>query len=850
MFDVGIAGLLYPKAITLYITLATVLMWLLYYCHRLKDRKERVWGTHHAPYIAYTSCIIIWIGSNAYFHTDLLMILGSDNAVLMARLANLASFFSFAFAYYFSCQLLAEQNKIPVERWQNLIFILLSVYSLFINLRWGLTVANVVISAPSEFVIKFGSHTVYFFSAALILIVLTLINLFRMRANCSKLALAKNNYMIAGILVFMFSTTAVHLGLTYFFNDFSLTWLPPALSVSEMFFVGYALLTSRFYSLRYLIYLTLTALTTCAIYVVPLGALLIPVSSSNQWTVAMPVCLLVGVTWLWVFRRVSHLVSYCIYFHKYTPVQQILALENEFKTSIDDAMNKLAALLKIPKNQLQLVSSNNSECLYEDYLHSNETVLLVDELSEDLNYASESISSLRELYRQMCSNETALVIPLFGQSKDVSELLISSHKKDNQLFSNEEISALQKLMTLVQSTVEADRKISQRRALAHSIAHEMRNPLTQVQLLFEELAQHIDSGASLETLKRDLNKGQAAVQRGRQLIDIILREVSDTSPDQEPLAMTSVHSAVTHAVNRYGFENEKIIERIKLPQQQDFVANLNETLFSFVIFNLIRNAVYYFDSYPSSRIEITSKTGTYENCLIFRDTGPGIDTNILNKIFDDFFSYQKSGGTGLGLSYCQRVMRSFGGQIECQSVKGEFSEFYLYFPVVTNAPTVESLRSEDEAWHTPQVDISRMHARHEVLKVDTPTVLVVDDKEAQRTLVELYLKKLGVNSLQAKNGAAAIEIVKSHEIDLILMDIQMPVMNGFEASRRIRQIAPDTIIIAFSGESGSKELKQISTLMDDRLHKPTNLAALSNALDNWLYQDNRAPSESLQVGAN
>lgn len=235
MFDVGIAGLLYPKAITLYITLATVLMWLLYYCHRLKDRKERVWGTHHAPYIAYTSCIIIWIGSNAYFHTDLLMILGSDNAVLMARLANLASFFSFAFAYYFSCQLLAEQNKIPVERWQNLIFILLSVYSLFINLRSGLTVENVVISAPGEFVIKFGSHTVYFFSAALILIVLTLINLFRMRANCSKLALAKNNYMIAGILVFMFSTTSVHLGLTYFFNDFSLTWLPPALSVSEMF---------------------------------------------------------------------------------------------------------------------------------------------------------------------------------------------------------------------------------------------------------------------------------------------------------------------------------------------------------------------------------------------------------------------------------------------------------------------------------------------------------------------------------------------------------------------------------------------------------------------------------------
>ncbi len=78
----------------------------------------------------------------------------------------------------------------------------------------------------------------------------------------------------------------------------------------------------------------------------------------------------------------------------------------------------------------------------------------------------------------------------------------------------------------------------------------------------------------------------------------------------------------------------------------------------------------------------------------------------------------------------------------------------------------------------------------------------------------------------------------------------MPVMNGFDASRRIRQISANTIIIAFSGESGSTELKQISTLMDGRLHKPTNLAALSNALDNWLYQDNRTPPKSLQVGAN
>lgn len=237
MFDFGLAGLLYPKAITLYVTIAAVLLWQLYYCYRLKSRSERVLGTHHAPYIAYSACIIIWIGSNAYFHTDLLVNFGSEGGVFMAKLANLASFFSFAFAYYFSCQLLAEQKQGYKKMAATDICTAVRVFT-FINLRPDLTVENVSIQGPSEFVIEFGSQTAYFFNSILILITLTLINLARMRVNSSKLTLAKSNYMIAGILVFMLSTTAIHLGMTYFLGDFSLTWLPPALSISEMLFLA------------------------------------------------------------------------------------------------------------------------------------------------------------------------------------------------------------------------------------------------------------------------------------------------------------------------------------------------------------------------------------------------------------------------------------------------------------------------------------------------------------------------------------------------------------------------------------------------------------------------------------
>ena len=843
MFDFSLEAIVYAKAITLLATVAVVMMWLFYYCYRLKQKNEVIFGTHHAAYIAYSVCIIAWISSNAYFHTDLLPELGASAGMFMAKFANLASFFAFAFAYYFSCQLAAEQRKGKVHRWQQGIFVSLTVYSLFINLRPGLTVEHVDIVGPSQFVIEFGPHTSYFFIGLVSFVVLTLVNLVAMRTNSSKLTLAKTNYMIAGILVFMLSTAVIHLGMTYFMGDFSLTWLPPALSISEMLFVGYALLTSRFYSVKYIAYLALSALLVCAIFVLPLGAIFIPLTDSNQWLIATPICALIGITWHLLYKKVSRYASFLIYGDKKTPVQQILSLEEDFKLSIDDAMRRLGKLLQIPNDKLRLVTSNYNETFYEEYLSSNRSVLVFDEPSEELEYKVSAKRSMKALYDKMSSNNTALVMPLYGQGKSVTHLLVSPHKSNNQMFSNEEISAVQTLLTRVQSTIEADRRIRQSRALANSIAHEMRNPLAQVQLQFEALKQHIENHAPVEQIKLDIENGQAAIQRGRQLIDIILREVSDSSPEHEPIAMTSIHKAVDQAVSHYGFENEKIIERIRLPQHTDFVAKLNETLFNFVIFNLIRNAIYYFDSYPDSQIEISTKTGPYENTLIFRDTGPGIDETISHKIFDDFFSYQKSGGSGLGLGYCQRVMRSFGGRIECESKLGEFTEFHLYFPVVPNAPKADTLRTPYfNDWKQNKRSNEHKVASNVQMNNQAPTVLIVDDKEVQRALVQMYLNQLGVNSLQANNGENAVEVFKANHVDLILMDVQMPVMNGFDASQRIKELSPQTPIIALSGESGERELDMINKLMDGRLEKPTTLNALRHVLGNWLNKDTASSS--------
>ena len=109
MSEIIVDVILYPKAAALLLIVLFVSIWLAYYCIHLKHNVGRILGTYHSSYIAYSTCIIGWILSNAYFHTNFLPDLGSHVGVIMARVANIATSLAFCFAYYFSCQLSAEQ---------------------------------------------------------------------------------------------------------------------------------------------------------------------------------------------------------------------------------------------------------------------------------------------------------------------------------------------------------------------------------------------------------------------------------------------------------------------------------------------------------------------------------------------------------------------------------------------------------------------------------------------------------------------------------------------------------------------------------------------------------------------
>jgi len=98
-----------------------------------------------------------------------------------------------------------------------------------------------------------------------------------------------------------------------------------------------------------------------------------------------------------------------------------------------------------------------------------------------------------------------------------------------------------------------------------------------------------------------------------------------------------------------------------------------------VVFNLLKNALYSINSALKGEVTITLKPGKGANSILFRDTGEGVAPDVLAKIFDEFFSMREE-GTGVGLAFCRRTMRSFDGDIACDSELGVYAEFAISLP--------------------------------------------------------------------------------------------------------------------------------------------------------------------------
>jgi len=320
-------------------------------------------------------------------------------------------------------------------------------------------------------------------------------------------------------------------------------------------------------------------------------------------------------------------------------------------------------------------------------------------------------------------------------------------------------------------------KLQTANALGGSIAHEMRNPLNGLKLTLQNIEQELISVQKNQfqitkeqdkKIHDDIAMGFNAIHRSHKIIDITLKNLKGEPIDNSTFVFLPIGECIEENLMSYGYqagEKSKIAAQI----DENFIFKGDANLFAYILFNLMKNAFYYLSSYPKSKITIWTERGYEYNSVYFKDTGPGIPEKKLPELFGDFVSFGKKSGTGLGLSFCKRAMSAFGGSISCNSVEGEYTEFVLRFPKV------------DEE----NVDIAYHFDRQ--CPLEDNRILIVDDSKPDFFTTKAHFVHANAIIDEARSGQEAINLMKEYVYDLVLMDIEMPVMNGMETTAKIRE---------------------------------------------------------------
>ena len=392
--------------------------------------------------------------------------------------------------------------------------------------------------------------------------------------------------------------------------------------------------------------------------------------------------------------------------------------------------------------------------------------------------------------------------------------------------------------------IDAERKLRATQALAGSIAHEMRNPLSQIKNNLENMQQALPpptttalaqtlAAPQVDALYRHLAESEMAVKRGLQVIAMTLDEVSAKPVDTSAFSYLSAAAATDKAVQEYAFGSDAERRRVSVHVIEDFDFRADETAYLFVLFNLIKNALYYLALVPAARVTIT----VADHRVKVHDTGPGIAPDALAKLFQPFSSVGKAGGTGLGLAYCRRVMRAFGGEIECESVPGQYTQFTLRFPQV----------SAQESHDHHLAVMARARAAFAGKRL-----LIVDDDAAQRITTRHKLAPLEAEIDQAADGQRALEALARQRYDLVLLDLKMPVLDGYAVAAKVRQGQMpgnrEVRIVAYTSEPAHlASVKTQKAGMDGFVSKPCAQLPLVQALHQALDHP-RAEAAGTLVG--
>ncbi|WP_237262177.1 PAS domain-containing hybrid sensor histidine kinase/response regulator [Thiomicrorhabdus immobilis] len=258
-----------------------------------------------------------------------------------------------------------------------------------------------------------------------------------------------------------------------------------------------------------------------------------------------------------------------------------------------------------------------------------------------------------------------------------------------------------------------------------------------------------------------------------------------------------------------------------------------------LLFNLVGNALKFTET-GQVQIQVSPVAGDISRLLIeVVDSGIGVASEHLNKLFDSFTQADEStsrqfGGTGLGLAICKQLVDLMGGSIGVSSELNKGSTFWVKLPLEATQ-SVDETQGKDKQIHLQNPDDSP-------LPLAGKTVLLIEDNSINQRVIEAFVERLGAKIDIAENGLKGVDYwrLDAHKYQLILMDCQMPVMDGFEATKIIRkeermslQSHPIPIIALTANVLTEDKEKCYQVGMDDFLAKPINREQFDATLIKW-----------------
>jgi len=384
---------------------------------------------------------------------------------------------------------------------------------------------------------------------------------------------------------------------------------------------------------------------------------------------------------------------------------------------------------------------------------------------------------------------------------------------------------------LIQAKEKAEESDRLKSAFLATMSHELRTPLNAVIGFSQVIDENTPWVDAFDMINRIRKSGEHLLSIIEEMFDVTMIESGQVSIKIEEFHISSfmenIHEMLKIEQKEANKQNLEIIVQL-LPEDHDIHIKTDRFKLGQILMNLLKNALKFTQE---GSIEYGYVTEIQQNThfvkFFVKDTGIGISKKAQEIIFNIFRQADDShtrryGGTGIGLTVAKKLTELLGGRIWVDSKEGAGSTFYFtipYFPkgIVPQPEKIvfDSLKN---------------------LTFPGKTILVAEDNDDSFELLEVLLTKLQVKPLWAKNGREALELCISNPgIDMVLMDIKMPDMTGYEATRLIKEVRPVLPVIAQTAYAlyGDEE-KSENAGCDDYITKPINRKRLLEILEKYL----------------